>query len=92
MQKGITILVGRVRQVGVAIDQAGQHGHLRKIDDLGVGRNRQALADLLNLVVADENDLIVEHGAGLRINQPAGFDRCHLGSRAGGKRQTQPQH
>ena len=68
LQKGITVLVGRVRQVGVAIDEAGQHGHLRKIYDLGVSRNRQTLADLLNLVVADENDLIVEHGAGLRIN------------------------
>ena len=49
------------------------------------------LPTCFNFVVADENDLIVEHGAGLRINQPAGLDRGHLGSRARGTRQRQPQ-
>ena len=66
--KGLQPDIWSLFQVGVAIDEAGQHGHLRKIYDLGVSRDRQALADLFNPVVADENDLIVEHGAGLRIN------------------------
>jgi hypothetical protein len=68
LREGIAIVGRTIRQVGVAIDQARQHGHLRKVNDLRVDRNGQPLANLFNLVVANKNDLIAEHRSGLRIH------------------------
>jgi len=75
----------------VAIDQAGQHCHLGKIDDLRPGWNGKVFPYSFNLVVADENDLIVPYSTGFRVNQPASFDRSHLRRAAQGTRQPQPQ-
>ena len=77
-KKWITIVSRSVCQVGVAIDQSGQHSHLRKVDDLGVGGIARPLPNLFHLIVPDENNLIGEHRACLWINQVAGLDRCDL--------------
>jgi hypothetical protein len=63
----------------VAIDQTGQYGHLREVNNFRVGWNRKPLAYRFNLVIADKNDLILEHRTRLRIDQASGLNRGYLG-------------
>ena len=84
-----------VGDVRVAVDEAGQHGHRRKVDDLGPGRNREPLTDALNLVVVNEDDLIGQDGSRIRIDEAPCLDHRLFGKDAvaaeyenGGHQQT----
>jgi hypothetical protein len=67
-----------VRQLGVAIDQAGQHCFIRQINPLRISRNVQLLANGRDLV-ADDHDLLVrQHCSGVRIDQSPSLDDRHL--------------
>src|SRR5882762_1171405 len=68
-----------VRDVGVAINQAGEDGHTREIDDVGSGWNGQPFADGFNFVLVDQNDLVGENRARVRIHETPRFDCRHLG-------------
>ncbi len=81
-----------IGQVCMAIDEPGQHRHLRQVDEFGIGRNGKPFAYGFNLVVTDEDNLVIEHCPGLRINQPPRLDCCHLGRSACGAPQPKPQH
>src|SRR5262249_45157302 len=49
----------------------------------GVARNLQAGPDVGNPVTSDEHHLVVQHGAGSRVEQPAGTNRDHMRRRRG---------
>src|SRR5262249_53731294 len=78
----ITVLRRAVGQMRMAIDKAGKDSAVREIDNGGVGRNGQALADRFKFVVADDDDLIREYRGVVGIDEAASFDSSDLG---GGK-------
>src|SRR5581483_8929903 len=53
--------------------------HLGEVDDVGSNGNRQRFSDSLDLIIANENDLIVEDSGGIGIDQMSGFDGGDLG-------------
>ena len=57
--------------MGVRFDQAGQHSHIRQINNLRARGNlrRGSIADTLNLVAANHNHLIVLRSVGAGVNQ-----------------------
>ena len=67
------LLVGH-RFVRVRVDEAGEHGHPRQVDDLGAGRNRHVRADVPNPLAFGHDDLVGRRSAGLRVNQTPGPD------------------
>ena len=69
--------------MGVAIDEAGKHGHFGQVDYVGVPREGEVIADRLDFAVPDENGLICEHAAGVHIDQFACADGGDRGRRVG---------
>ena len=65
----------------MAINQARQHCHARKIDDRGAGRNCQTAANRFNFIGADEDHLIGQRRPRIGVDQGAGLDRHHLRAR-----------
>jgi hypothetical protein len=62
---GAVVAIG---EVSVAVDEAGQHGHLGEVDNLGVGGNCEIASYRLDFIVADEDDLMVENGGGVWVD------------------------
>ncbi len=58
----------------MTIDQPGQNGHLRQIDDFGPVRYGQVRTDGFDFHAANENDLVREHTSRLHIDELAGTD------------------
>ena len=67
-------LVGE-REVVVRLDEAGQHGHLREIDDLRAGRDGYVRSDVADARPFDEDDLVRENAAGFSVEQPSCANR-----------------
>ena len=65
--------------MGVAVDQAGQHRHVRQVDDRCALGNCELRAHGLDLRAAHENELVVERTPGLDIDELAGADGDHRG-------------
>src|SRR5207244_13197738 len=84
LRQRVTVIAATIGQVRVAIDEAREYRHPGKIDDLRSRGNGEAFADGVDLVIADENDLIVERGTRIRIDQAAGSDGSDLGESKGG--------
>ncbi len=70
-----------IGDVSVAIDKAGQNGHLAEVDDGGVGGDRDSLPETFNLRIADEDDLVGENRARVGIDEAPGADRRNLSGR-----------
>src|SRR2546422_624680 len=65
----------------VAIDEAGEHGHFRKVDYRGAGGNRDIFADGFDFAVADHDQLIRKSAAGVDVDEFAGADYRDIGVR-----------
>ena len=68
-----------IRQMGMAVDQTGQHRHGRKFNDFCARRNSERCSNRLDFVASDNDDLIAGYRTLIRLNQPARFDYGHLG-------------
>src|SRR5207245_1198616 len=84
LRQRVTVIAATISQVRVAIDEAREHRHAGEIDDLRSRGNGEAFANGVDLVIADENDLIVERGTRIGIDQAAGSDGSDLGESKGG--------
>src|ERR1019366_4839899 len=77
-QLNVVATQGRVfsleKEVGVRLDQSRQHGGVRQVDDLCAGRDLRgsSVADGLNLVATNNNDLIVLRFVYARVNEDPG--------------------
>ena len=81
---GIVRANGKMR---VAVDETGEGRHFREVDDFGVGRNANVIADSLDFAAADQDGLAGENGAGVWVDQLTGADSGDLGG--GGNNQGQ---
>src|SRR5271169_4059243 len=75
-------VLGIVRATGemrVAVDETGEDGHFGEVDDFGVGRNANVIADSLDFAVADQDGLACENGAEVWVDQLTGADGGDLG-------------
>jgi hypothetical protein len=66
--------LGKIGQVGVAINQPGKNRHLRQIDDFGTVRYGDVRADGFDFRAANEDDLVREDTPRLHIDEFAGAD------------------
>ena len=76
-------------EVGVAVDQAGQHGGAGEVDHPGAGRRPAgARQNGLDPLAPDHDELVPPDLAALHVHQPAGPDRDDLlcGDRRGSAR------
>ena len=75
-EEGLTFAkVGKMR---VAIDQAGEHRHLREIDHCRACGNRQIFANRFNFAATYQDHLVRLHAARLHVNELAGANYRNL--------------
>ncbi len=82
--------VGKIGQMGVAINEPGKDGHCRQIDDLRAVRNGQVRADGVDFRAANDNDLVCEDAARLHVDELAGADGGDGRGRRGNRGCTGP--
>ncbi len=75
LRHGVAVAVmGAVSEMRVAIDQAGEDRHFRKIDERCACGNGEVFADGFDFSVADDDRLIRERATGVDVDQSAGAD------------------
>jgi len=87
----IAVVLGEhaVRLVSVTVDKSRNDGHVREVDDLRSGRDAHGRSDILDLPVANENDLIREDNALVGVDEFPGLHDRHLGVGDGRERECQ---
>src|SRR5258707_596394 len=82
LRNGVSIS-GAVRQMCVAVNQARQHGHLRKIDYGGLRRNGKILAGSFDLSSTHENYLVRQKASRFDIHEFPSTNRRNRRSSSG---------
>jgi hypothetical protein len=72
-------IAGPVGQVGVAVDESGQHRHFREIDGDCAGRRGDVFTERFDFAVADQDQLIRQNAASVDVDELSGADDSDRG-------------